>query len=399
MGQGYSITTWRLHLRCRHPEWLRRTQEFYNQVEEFYYELLLAHPELGGLGSQKSLRELELLSIPGRSRKTPEAPLPWEKVPVYFRRAAANAGIAAAKSYLARRKTVPGRKARELNSAVVFYKGMYRDFSSTGITLKVWDGSRWQWMHCRLFGRDFPQAADIMSPSVVFEYKYTMLHIPVKEICDDTATIRQRLEAERNILSLQFSNSDVFAVGSVSSIKGNELAVKFWPGGREYSHQCKLLVEKIEKSKQSLGGLQEGRPNQKYWIRLKNLSEHYAHKISSEIVKFSRQHEAAIIVLPRYSPDYTHWVMRSSGNWGPLHLSGRIREYLTYKAWKAGIIVIEVHAKGISSVCAKCGEKIEVVDKKTNEYKCRCGYCGSRYLNSARNLGQKCLIQFGKHVG
>ena len=29
---GYSITTWRLHLWCRHPEWLRTTQEFYNRI-------------------------------------------------------------------------------------------------------------------------------------------------------------------------------------------------------------------------------------------------------------------------------------------------------------------------------------------------------------------------------
>lgn len=399
MAQGYSITTWRLHLRCRHPEWLRQTQEFYNQIEKFYYELLLSHPELYDLGSQKILRELELLSISGRDKKVPEAPLPWEKVPVYFRRAAANAGIAAAKSHLARMKTAPGRKAEELNSAAVFYKGMYRDFSSSGIFLKVWDGSGWQWMHCRLSGRNFPENADIMSPSVVFEYKYIMLHVPVKEGCGDTSTVKERLMAERNILSLQFSNTDVFAVGSVSNTKGDELAVKFWSGGREYSHECRLLQHKIEKSNQSLGGLQDGRPNQKYWMRLKNLSEHYAHKISSEIVGFAREHQAAIIVLPRYSPNYTSWVMHSCGNWSPLHLSGRIREYLTYKAWKAGIIVIEVHAKGVGSVCAKCGEKIEDVNKKTNEYRCSCGYCGSKYLNSARYLGQKCLIQFGKHVG
>ena len=36
---GYSITTWRLHLWCRHPEWLRTTQEFYNRIAEFYYNL------------------------------------------------------------------------------------------------------------------------------------------------------------------------------------------------------------------------------------------------------------------------------------------------------------------------------------------------------------------------
>ena len=61
---GYSITTWRLHLWCRHPEWLRTTQEFYNRIAEFYYNLLLDHTDLWEMGSQQTLRELEIMSIP-----------------------------------------------------------------------------------------------------------------------------------------------------------------------------------------------------------------------------------------------------------------------------------------------------------------------------------------------
>ena len=99
---GYSITTWRLHLWCRHPEWLRTTQEFYNRIAEFYYNLLLDHTDLWELGSQQTLRELEIMSIPGRGGRIPSDPLPWQKVPLYFRRAAANEGIASAKSYISR---------------------------------------------------------------------------------------------------------------------------------------------------------------------------------------------------------------------------------------------------------------------------------------------------------
>ena len=78
--KGYSITTWRLHLWCDHPEWLRNTQEFYNEIATFYYNLLLKHEELWNLGSQQTLRELEILSIPGRGGRIPEEPLPWEKI-------------------------------------------------------------------------------------------------------------------------------------------------------------------------------------------------------------------------------------------------------------------------------------------------------------------------------
>ena len=51
---GYSITTWRLHLWCRHPEWLRTTQEFYNRIAEFYYNLLLDHTDLWEIRNKKA---------------------------------------------------------------------------------------------------------------------------------------------------------------------------------------------------------------------------------------------------------------------------------------------------------------------------------------------------------
>ena len=192
---GYSITTWRLHLWCRHPEWLRTTQEFYNRIAEFYYNLLLDHTDLWEMGSQQTLRELEIMSSSGRGGRIPSDPLPWQKVPLYFRRAAANEGIASAKSYLSRfaQDEKIGR-AEKLNAAVTYYKGMYQDFSAKEITLRVWTGDTWTWLHCRLSGRDFPENARLMSPSVVFEYKYDMLHVPVRQNNENTATVRQRMQ-------------------------------------------------------------------------------------------------------------------------------------------------------------------------------------------------------------
>ncbi|MDC7290285.1 zinc ribbon domain-containing protein [Blautia schinkii] len=410
-NQGYSITTRRLKLCCRHPEWLKLTEEFYNQIVQFYYDLLLENPAFWELSSQKVLRELEVLSIPGRDKQPVMAPLPWEKVPLYFRRAAANAGIAAAKSYLARREEFPGRRAQAFHSSTVYYKGMYRGFTSTEITLKVWDGSCWQWMRCRLYGKEFPDDAQLMSPSVVFEHKFIMLHVPIKEFGGDTATVKQRMEQNRNLCSVQFTNSNAFAVGSILNAQGDEQAVKFWNGGKEYSHHCCEILEKIGKSERSLGKEQSGnseeleylsqfdKPNQKYWMHLKHLADFYAHQVSAQIVRFCQEQKAGIIVFPKYNDNYKKYVMKSTGNWSPLHLSTRIRQYTTYKAWKAGIITIEVHAVGISSVCAVCGKPVSFTDKKTNEFFCEDGHRGNRYLNSARNLGRKCLIQFGKHVG
>lgn len=259
---GYSITTRRLRLCCGHPEWLRKTQDFYNEIESFYYDLLLAHEELGELGSQKTLRALEVLTIMGRDKQVPQNPLPWEKVPLYFRRAAINSAIAAAKSHISRQKSIPGRKAEKLHSAVTYYKGMYRDFSHKEITLKVWTGEQWKWMRCRLYGREFPAEAELMSPSVTFEKKYLMLHVPVKEFTADTATVKQRIQEGRKICAIQFTNGDVFAVGTVCDGTGKETDVKFWGGGKEYTHRCDQIRKKIEKARKSLGGGKTARRKQ-----------------------------------------------------------------------------------------------------------------------------------------
>lgn len=397
-GQGYCITTQRLRLRCRHPQWLRETQKLFNEIELFYYELLLEHEELWEQNSQGTLRGLEILSLPGQEKRVPQTPLPWEDVPPYFRRAAANAGIAAAKSHLSRGKASYVNRAEKLNSAVVFYKRMYRDFSAEEITLRVWNGEEWVWMRCRLYGKDFPAGAELMSPSVVFEKDFIMLHVPVKETTCDTSSVKLRMKEGRNICGLQFTNGDAFAVGCVFDKDGQELGVQYFRGGDEYSHHCRHLMKKIRKSSDSLGGMQKGRPNQKYWMHLKYLSDFYAHQVSREIVRFCREHEAAVIALPKYNEEYTKKVMSGSGNWSPLHLSTRIREYLQYKAWKAGIIVIEVHANGIGSVCAMCGSPIVDAGKKSKDFVCENGHHGNRYLNAARNLAQKCRMQFGKHV-
>ena len=397
--QCYSITTQRFRLCCRHPEWLSKTQELYNQIEFFYYDLLLKNPDLCKLNSQKALRELEVLSLKGRDGKEPICPLPWEKVPVYFRRSAANAGIAAAKSHLSRNETTPGRAAESLNSAVVYYKGMYREFSASGLTLKVYDGSGWHWMHCRLYGKDFPKGSQIMSPSVVFQYRHIMLHVPVKEYGEEPRTVKQRIASDQNICAVQFTNSDAFAVGIIMDASGSELAVKFWRGGRKYGHTCDELLGRIKKSSDLSGGGRMADMSRKYWNRLKNLADTNAHQVSAGIVQFAAENNAALIVFPKYTEEYSKNVMKGCGKWSPIYLSVRIRNFVSYKAWRKGILTIEVCSGSISSVCAKCGGAIENVDRKTNEYHCVNGHQGNRYLNSARNLGMKCLAQFGKKVG
>lgn len=395
----FSITTYCLRLCCRHPEWLSKTQELYNQVEQFYYNMLLKYPQLRGLDSQQTLRELEILSLPGRNGRKPEMPLPWEKVPVYFRRSAANAGIAAAKSYFSRNDEKSEKAAVELNSTVNYYKGMYRDFSSSEITLKVFDGSKWKWMRCRLYGRSLPTEGRILSPSVVIERKFVMLHVPVKEYGGDGRTIGQRISENQNICAIQFANSDIFAVGSVLDTNGRELAVKFWGGGREYIHQCNELQKRIEKSKISCGPDKIELAGRKYRIKQEHVLDTKAHQISADIVRFCIDHDVSTIVFPKYNDDHLLKETNISAGWNSLHLNGRIRRFVTYKAWSEGIATLDVKTKAFRSVCSKCEGKVVSIDGKTNEFKCENGHQGNSDLNAARNLGKKCLSKFGVQIG
>ena len=90
-------------------------------------------------------------------------------------------------------------------------------------------------------------------------------------------------------------------------------------------------------------------------MHLKHLNEHYAHQVSKEIIDFCKENHTGILVLPEYDEDFSRISMYRSGNYSPLHLSIRIRNYLKYKAWAEGILVLELRADGTEKQCSICG--------------------------------------------
>lgn len=80
MKTGYSIRTWRMSLVCPEPIWLDRTEEYFQNVVEFYYHLLRQHEELWNSSLFDIQRSLELLTLAGSGRQTAHQPLnQWEK--------------------------------------------------------------------------------------------------------------------------------------------------------------------------------------------------------------------------------------------------------------------------------------------------------------------------------
>ena len=92
----YSITVRKFNVLSDHTEWFRRTQELYNEILLFYYNLYLEKLSQDQPGTLETLRILEKMTVPGRDRQPVSDPLPWEKIPLYFRRAAINTATAAA---------------------------------------------------------------------------------------------------------------------------------------------------------------------------------------------------------------------------------------------------------------------------------------------------------------
>ena len=390
----YAVTTKKFVLRCNHRDWLEKTEVLYNEVLQFYYQLYLEQRSQLNGNSQQIMRSLELLTIVGRDKQAVPYPLPWEKVPLYFRRAAINAATAAGKSYLSRDKQ--SRQTESFMAAVTFYKGMYKELHGNSVELKVWDGERWRWLHCRLSGNTLDNQVECLSPSVFLKKKQAEFHVPVREEVLDGRKAKERIAAGEKIAAVQFTNRDRLAVVCVLDHEGEQKAVRFVKGGAEYAHLCRKVLGALGRSQRSTGNETGGKSNQRYWMKLKYLNEYYSHKFSREIVDYCLEQQVSVVVLPLYSEEYSKYVMKASGNWSALHLSGQIREKLKYKAWKAGVVVLETDAAGISSKCTVCGKKIR---KKGAEFVCPDGHEGNRYLNSAVNLGRKCLISFGKQVG
>lgn len=411
----YSLTTRCFTLRCNHKEWLDNTQYFYNQILLFYYQLFLDLVErkscLADLNSQQLLRELEKKTIVGRNREPVKYPLPWNNVPLYFRRAAANAGIAAGKSFLNREEQQ--LRAECFHESVTFYKGTYRDFDESQITLKVWTGKEWRWMRCRLSGNKLydcgltendqsvqswktgqtnnTQSTEILSPSVVLKQNGIYLHVPVRERVRNGSNAKSRMAEGSCICCVQFTNSDSIAVCVALNKNNSVTSVRFLKGGRQYRHTCKKVLDHLEKSRGSTTGQERYRANQKYWLKLQDISVNCSHQISRQIIDFACKEDCRIIVLPKYEEQYRKIVMKAVGNWSVLHLSNRIRSQLSYKAWQHGILVLETDAKNTGRTCAVCGVPVK---KNGEEFNCANGHKGSRYVNTCINLGKKCRESF-----
>lgn len=389
MKTGYSIRTWRMRLFCSEKQMIETTEDLYREAVNFYYELLKDWEELWEENLLTIQGQLEKLTVPGKDGRVPRYVPPGGKLPVYFRRSAMNKAAMAV-------KTAAGAESfpEKIDANITFFKGMYRDLTDTSVVLKLWNGKKWIWTECSLTGRSFPKEAAILSPTLVHEEKWLMFHVPIKQENSDARTAKERMQEGTRLCSVRFTNTDSFAVCTVLDKQSIPIAVKNCSGGKAYRHRCRELLKKIETSKAFTEKDNVTQPNRKYYMHLKHLNEHYAHQVSKEIIEFCKKNQAGIIVLPEYEENFSRISMYRSGNYSPLHLSIRIRNYLKYKAWVEGILVLELRADGTEKQCSICGSPGK---KQGSLFICQNGHQVNRFLNAARNLGAKCQESFRRN--
>ena len=417
MSAGYAITTYKIQLNYKHLDWFKQTQSLFDAVLAFYYKLLEKQPEALSLSNQNLLRHLELQTIKQRDGTLPETPLPFEKIPLYFRRAAINAAISMYRSYMGKLKAWqegPIKSGKPsppkcLHMSMLYYKGMYKDFDEKSILLKLYTGKTWAWVKHRYTGRPFPENAELMSPTIVIKKKKVMLHIPVKEIVEDSRTAKERVKQNEKFVAVALTGSDSLAVCTTIEADGRATAPYFIKGGKELAHRRKLLLGYTKRGiagndmthtvgNAALSVPQEHRPNKKYYDKITRLTDHYAHEVSRKIVDYALKQGAKLIVLPELKESFNQAKKPYLGKTPYDFIGRRIARYVQYKAWQKGLVAMTSKPYYASTRCYHCNAPIarhntEYQNPSANFYGgknfvCKEGHRGSTALNSARNLGK-----------
>lgn len=408
---GFRTITYRFHLYCDRMDWLELTKEMFNKVLGFYYEVLLKEQELWTVPKLKRMRAMELLTVGARHEEQEDVkyPIPFEKVPLYFRRAAINEAIRLHEIYRSVEESGMKPADGSFDASPIYYKGMYKEFCSTSIRLKVFNGDKWVWVDCSIdaCGRTMPEEEQIQSPIIVLKDGCAMLHVPVREDVEDVRPLKERLQSSERICAVYFPGSNTMAAMVVMTLDGTFVESKFIHGGDELKHRKKLILKRIEENRASMGGDIDKLPedeNKRLWEKIHRLTDDKAHKVSREIVDFCKERGIDIIVIPNYGvfSTYKHKGYMTVPNYD--WIGRRIISYVKYKAFGESIIVASTSTKDIASTCYICKQQVKKYNKDFRpgrtfyggkNFICMNGHKGSSYFNSAMNVGKNFLENYG----
>src|SRR5258708_30642913 len=236
--------------------WFAATQTLFNQVAAFYFQVIAAHELVLELGNQEAMGALEKLTH--ATKKNPDPVMPFsqvaEEIPAMFRRAAISAALGSARSFYAHLKKWRARKEkmqakdkkfterppvppRAWKKSATIYAGQWKERSTSSIMLKVWTGTCWSWVKCRITGRELPDGADLGSPQLVRHGQQWWLHTPVEKQFRSPAKVEEQIptNAQTKICAVDLNMDGAIAVCTVQTAEGSTIATRFIGGGRAVS--------------------------------------------------------------------------------------------------------------------------------------------------------------------
>ncbi|MFL5704549.1 MAG: RNA-guided endonuclease TnpB family protein [Ktedonobacteraceae bacterium] len=409
-------------------DWFAATQTLFNRVAAFYFEVIGAHEGILDLSNKEALTALEKLTHTTQKNSHPVMPLAAiaEEIPAMFRRAAIHAALGSARSFFAHLKkwrtkkekaAAKGKPFRERppvpprswNKSATLYAGMWKDRQRGSILLKVWTGTCWSWLKCRLTGREVQPNVENGSPSLVRHGKQWWLHTPVERQVTSLPKIEKQVTTnpDTKICAVDLNLDTHLAVCTVQTVEGTILATTFIGGGHEIAGFRKQLLGRIARARSQMGIIAEGeQDNAALWRKIRQADENLSHLVSARIVQFAKAHEATILVfehLGRLKPEKGKYSRRGNSK-RAFWMKGRIFTYAKYKAWKEGIITSRISPRNTSRECARChalviryavGQPVEGYTSGAPLVLCPvCGMKGHADRNASLVIGQRLVARY-----
>src|SRR5437016_9533537 len=254
MAKATTTIRQELNYSPHHAAWFAATQTLFNQIAAFYFEVITAHEGVLDLSSKEALTALETLTHATKENPTPVMPLAEiaEHVPAMFRRAAIHAALGSARSFsthLAKwrkqkeKAQAKGKKftirppvpPRSWNRSVTLYAGQWKERTTKSIMLKVWTGSSWAWIKCRIQGQDLPAKWEMGSAQLVRHGARWWLHTPLKQALPKPGKVEHQLSTNPDvrICSVDLNITKHLAVCTIQTVEGTVMATRFIGGGKE----------------------------------------------------------------------------------------------------------------------------------------------------------------------
>ena len=264
-----------LSYRSVYAAWFAATQTLFNQVAAFYFEVIAAHPAILDLSTKEALTALETLTHTTSGNPHPVMPLACAitaDIPAMFRRAAIHAALGSARSFsthLAKwrkqkeKAQAKGKKfsirppvpPRTWNRSVTLYAGQWKERTTKSIMLKVWTGSSWAWIKCRIQGQDLPAKWEMGSAQLVRHGAHWWLHTPLQQALPKPGKVEHQLSTNPDvrICAVDLNISKHLAVCTIQTVKGTVMATRFIGGGKELHGLRKRQLGRIARNRRKTG--------------------------------------------------------------------------------------------------------------------------------------------------